>query len=241
VAVLRLMLLSIAVLPIIAASGCSNPPTGLVSTQQEIQIGQQAADQFEAQNPTRDDPLVDQIGARIVAVQPRKGLPWRFRVAQSNDVNAFALPGGYIYVYQGLLDAIHNDPDMLAAALAHESSHVIDRHGVKLMEQQTGIGALVELATNGRDRGALQQVLNVVGVVVTQGYSRNDEYQADHDGVIWMHRAGYDPQGMVRLLETLQRVAPNSGGGLTKYFEDHPGTPSRIQRVQQQIARGDIG
>ena len=239
-ALVRSRSLRLLLLPTLALIGCSNPPTGLVSTQDEVSIGQQAAQQFEAQTPVREDRLVDQIGAKIVAVQPRQGLPWRYRVAEAKDVNAFALPGGYIYVYQGLLDAIHNDPEMLAATLGHETSHVVYRHGVKLMEQQAGIATLINLALRGHDTGALNQVLNLLGVVVTEGYSREDEFQADHGGVVLMHRAGYNPQGMVNLLETLQRVAPNSGGGLTKYFESHPGTPSRIQHVQDQIARGDV-
>jgi len=228
-------------LPAVALiAGCGNPPTGLVSTQQEIQIGQQAAAQFEAQTPTHDDPLVDKIGARIVAVQPRKNLPWRFRVAESNQVNAFSLPGGFIYVYQGLLDAIHNDPDMLAATLGHEVTHVVLRHGVKLMEQQAGISTLIDLALNKHDSAATKTLLDLAGTVITEGYSRQDEYQADHGGVILMNEAGYNPEGMVNLLETLQRVAPNNGGGLTKYFDSHPGTPSRIERVKAQIARGDV-
>lgn len=225
-------------------AGCSNPPTGLISTQQEVDMGQQAAQQFEAQTPTRDDPMIDQISARIVAVQPRHDIQWHYRVAEARDVNAFALPGGFIYVYQGLLDAVHNDPDMVAAVLGHETTHVVRRHGVKLMEQQlgaqAGIGTLIDLATHGRDPQAIQAIGGVVSTIITEGYSREDEYQADHDGVIYMHRAGYNPEGMVRLLETLQQVAPNSGGGLTRYFDSHPGTPSRIQRVKDQIARGDI-
>lgn len=237
-----LKLLSVAAIAPLA--GCSNPPTGLVSTQDEISMGQQAAQQFEAQTPTREDPQVDAIASRLVAVQPRKDLPWSYRVAQTNDVNAFALPGGFIFVYQGLMDAIHGDTDMLAATMGHETSHVVLRHGVKLMVQQMGtqaeIAAVIGLATHGRDPQALQAIGAVASSIITNGYSRDDEYAADHLGVILMNRAGYNPEGMVRLLETLQQVAPNSGGGLTKYFENHPGTPSRIQRVKDQIARGDI-
>ncbi len=211
-------------------AGCSATK---VSRSDEIRIGQQAAQEMEQRYPVHEDARVSRIGQRLAALSTRPDLPWRFRVLDRPDVNAVSLPGGPIYIYQGLLSQIGSDDDMLAAVLGHEIGHVEGRHAAKQMErsQWFGLGSAVLDRIIGGDVGTISQV---IGNLELLSYSRQQEYQSDDRSILLLRRAGYDPEGMVRLLELLNR----QGGGGTSigWLRTHPTSENRIRRAEQKVA-----
>jgi len=154
--------------------------------------------------------------------------------------NALALPGGKIYITAGLLRAMESECE-LAAVLGHEVGHVADRHNVQGLQRQMGVQLVAELAAAavGADGGTAARVgTQIVGGMFNLKYSREDEYQADELGVRYMARAGYNPYGMVALLETLQEA---SGGGeapgWTEILQTHPLTSNRIEEARRNVRR----
>jgi beta-barrel assembly-enhancing protease len=208
------------------------PGMNLFSMNDEIEIGRKSANQIESQYRTYDNSRVSRIGKRLASRSSMPGLPWRFRVIDRKDVNAFALPGGYIYVTSGMLNAVRNDNE-LAGVLAHEITHVTLRHGtnqaskamiaqmpLQLLSAKLGGGAVANLTKMGIGFG-----LNSVFLK----NSRTAETQADVGAVQLMRRAGYDPRGMASFLRTLK-------GSGSEFFSDHPSPSNRVQRVEQEIA-----
>lgn len=208
------------------------PGMNLFSLRDDIEIGQRSAAQIERQYRTSNNARVTRIGRRLASVSTMPNLPWRFRVIHRNDANAFALPGGYIYITSGMLQRARNDSE-LAGILAHEITHVTLRHGTnqasKAMLAQMPLQAL-----SGRLGGGLTGTLAQLGIglglnSVFLKYSRSAETQADVGAVQLMRRAGYNPQGLVSFMQSLG----NRGGG---FFASHPSPSNRIGRIQQEIA-----
>jgi predicted Zn-dependent protease len=208
------------------------PGMNLFSLRDDVQIGQRSAAQVERQYRTYNDSRVSRIGQRLAARSTMPNLPWRFRVIDRADVNAFALPGGYVYVTSGLLRRVRNDSE-LAGILAHEINHVTLRHGTnqasKAMLAQMPLQIL-----SGRLRGGLAGNLAQLGISFGLNSlflknSRGAETQADVGAVQLMRRAGYSPSGLVSFMQTLH----GSGGG---FFSDHPSPANRIGRIQQEMA-----
>lgn len=145
---------------------------------------------------------VNRVGKRIARVSDRSNLPYQFGIVNSNAFNAFACGGGYIFMTKGLLKQIGNDEEQLAAILRHEIGHTAARHVAKKIEQNMSYNILATLLF-GRGKEEVkqyQQLAQTVAFLVFQGFSREAEFQADHLGTIYMARAGYDPQGMVKVL-----------------------------------------
>jgi predicted Zn-dependent protease len=208
------------------------PGMNLFSIRDDIQIGQRSAAQIERQYRTRNDSRVSGIGRRLAARSSMPNLPWRFRVIERGDANAFALPGGYVYVTSGLLRRVRSDSE-LAGVLAHEITHVTMRHGtnqaskamlaqmpLQILGSRLGGGLVGNLAQLGVSLGLNSLFLK---------YSRGAETQADVGAVQLMRRSGYSPSGLVSFMQTLGR----NGGG---FFSDHPSPSNRIGRIQQEIA-----
>ncbi|HEX7594832.1 MAG TPA: M48 family metalloprotease, partial [Gemmatimonadaceae bacterium] len=159
-----------------------------VSTQQEVQMGQQEAQQVNAQLPMVQDAeiqnYVNALGNRIARLTSRADLNWQYQVVNSDVVNAFALPGGFIYVNRGVLERASNMSE-LAGVLGHETEHVVRRHSVKQMEQaqgaNVGVGILCAL-TGVCQSGVAQAAINIGGTAVFAKFSRTDEIQADEGG-----------------------------------------------------------
>jgi predicted Zn-dependent protease len=226
------------------ATGCTrNPVTGklelvLISSQQEIEMGREAAPQFEDEFDGRvpDAELqsyVSSIGHKIAAASPREGMEYDFNVLASDVANAFALPGGKIYVTGGLMSRMTNERQ-LAAVLAHEVTHVAAGHSVQAMQRQLGTAMLVELA--GRVAGAdkaqtAEAVAKIVGTLVNLRYSRQQEYDADSYGTDYLTKAGYNPWGMVELLEVLQSLSDLEPGTLGEMLQTHPLTSKRVENA----------
>jgi len=214
-----------------------------VSTQQEVQMGQQEAQQVNAQLPMVQDAqiqnYVNAVGNRIAHLTARSDLNWQYQVVNSDVVNAFALPGGFIYVNRGVLERASNMSE-LAGVLGHETEHVVRRHSVKQMEQaqgaNVGVGILCAL-TGVCQSGLAQAAINVGGTAVFAKFSRTDEVQADEGGFNNVMRAGISPRGMLTFFQKLlaEEQASGGGGSTAAWFADHPGTTDRIADIQRML------
>ena len=213
-----------------------------VSTQQEVQLGQQEAQQVNAQLPMVQDAVinsyVNSLGNRIAKTTSRADLNWQFQVVNSDVVNAFALPGGFIYINCGVLARATNMSEV-AGVIGHEIEHVVRRHSVKQMEKaqgaDVGVGILCAL-TGVCQSGIAQAAINVGGTAVFAKFSRTDEVQADEGGFNNVIRAGISPRGMYTFFQKLLAEQQQSGGGnAAAWFADHPGTKDRIADIQRML------
>lgn len=220
-------------------AGCS------VSQQQEVQLGAQQSQQVNAQLPIVKDPAINRylniLGDSLAHVTARRDLDWHFYMVNTNDFNAFALPGGYIYVNRGVAER-SDAMDQFASVLAHEVGHVVLRHSVKQMQQMQGanFGATLLCVLTSVCTGGLAQVGMGVGAqAVFAKFSRGDEAEADAAGVDELVRAGINPNGMPEMFEKLLVERRSKPSGLDTYFTDHPLEEERIQNSRDQIAHVD--
>lgn len=214
----------------------------LLSTQEEVALGQQFAVQIEDSEKILDNPAIQnyvaEIGKRLAAAAPRQDVPYAFKVIDAPDtVNAFALPGGYMYIYTGLMKTCANEAE-LAAVMAHEIGHVAAHHHGEMMTRQMGMDMVSEMVL-GKKPG---MIANLAGQMFTSGlsarYSRAQEREADSLGMDIMYRAGYPPQGMIAFMNKLLEVDRQQGGGRgLPIFATHPSPEERVQLLQELIQR----
>lgn len=201
-----------------------------ISQKQEIEVGQQAARDFESKyRVSRDrrlNSLVQGIGNNLARVSSRPDLPWTFKVLDDKSVNAVALPGGYIYVFKGLIDQVDGDRDILAGVIAHEVAHVAAKHHTDMMEKQMTGGLLIGILLKGKTR----DIASIFSNVYALKWTRNDEYESDRLGVRYAAQAGYDPYGLPRFLKMLQS---QGGRGAPIWLSTHPSTGERVRRATQ--------
>jgi beta-barrel assembly-enhancing protease len=214
-----------------------------VSEEQEVALGEQTARQIEAQLPSVDDPAVDRyinaLGNSIARVTERRDLQWRFQVVDSRTVNAFALPGGFVYVNRGLIERAENLSE-LAGVLGHEIGHVTLRHSVDQMQkaQRTNVGlTLVCTLTSICESGAARVAINVGGSALFARFSRADESEADSVGVDYVVRAGISPAGIPAMFETLLAERDRRPGVVEAWFGTHPLEERRVDETRRLIAR----
>ncbi len=220
----------------VAASGACE-----VSEDQEVALGQQYAEQVEAQLPlVRDADInayVTQLGGRIARGTTRSDLAWQFRVVDAPEINAFALPGGFVYLNRGLIERADR-VDELAGVLGHEIGHVVLRHSVKQMEKatKTNVGiAVVCTLTGWCDGGAAQVAINVAGSAWFAHHSRQDEAAADSDAVFSVVRAGIDPNGIPRFFGKLLEERRRTPGPFETWFRTHPLEEDRVERTRNLV------
>ena len=226
--------------------GCArNPVTGkselsLVSESQEIQMGQQAAQEVAQTIGFYDNAALQSyvagIGMRMAAESERPKLPWEFHVVDDAAVNAFAIPGGFIYVTRGLLGAINTEAE-LASVLGHEIGHVTHRHSVQQMSKaqlaQLGLGVGSILSSDIAKFGQLASA--GLGLLFLK-YGRDAENQADQSGLRYALKENYDVREMPKVFQTLGRISQAGGGGrLPEWLSTHPDPESRIQRTQKML------
>lgn len=228
-------------------AGCAtNPATGesqlmLVSERQEIQMGRQASGQVERQIGLYDAPelqsYVDRVGMGLARVSERPDLPWSFDVVDDEVVNAFALPGGFIYLTRGIMAQFNSEAEM-AAVLGHEIGHVTARHSAEQMStaQLTQVGLGLGTIFIEPLRGPLGDVVGAGLGLMFLKFSRDDERQADALGVRYMVRENYDPARAVAVHEMLLRQREAAGGGgLPGWLSTHPTPEDRIERIRRQL------
>ena len=240
------------------AVGCDTVPvTGrhqlnLISSGQEMQLGLTSFDQLKKTTPISHDPaanaLVQKVGKRIAAVASKDmpGAQWEFVVFESPEVNAFCLPGGKVGVYTGILP-ITKDESGLATVIGHEVSHAVARHGAErmseaMLEQMGGEVLGVSLSNYDPRMQAAAQV--AYGLTTQLGrelpHSRAQESEADHIGLIYMARAGYDPKGAVIFWQRFMQYNQQHGGNSTPVFlRTHPLDETRIRQLQQWLPQAE--
>src|SRR5436305_3455215 len=237
------------VLGALGAAGCAvNPATGarqlmLISESQEIAMGRDYDQQVAASMGLYADSgmqrWIQQFGARLAATSERPTLPWSFRVVDDPVVNAFALPGGYIYVTRGILAHLNSEAE-LAGVVGHEIGHVTARHSVSQLSKQqlAQIGLAVgTMASPDFERFAGLASAGL-GVLFLK-YSRDAERQADDLGLRYMRRVNYDPREMPHVFEMLTRVSQAQGGGrVPEWLATHPDPENRRSRIERDIAAG---
>ena len=214
----------------------------LFSAQQDVQIGRQAAAQAERQLPMLRDgqteSYVNAIVRRLAAAAPGPEFRYQAKVVNSSEINAFALPGGYMYVNRGLIQAARNESE-LAAVLAHEMAHVAERHGTeqatKAYGAQAGVGLLGQLL-GGRDHrlGIPEQIIGSLGLnALFLKFSRGAEEEADRVGLQMMARAGYDPMAMATFFDLLAAQQRSNPGAVAQFFSSHPAPANRAAKARQ--------
>jgi predicted Zn-dependent protease len=228
---------------VLTAACATNPVTGkselaLISESQEIQMGQQANEEAKATYGLVDNAALQQyvsgIGLKIAKTTERPNLPWTFSVIDDPAVNAFAIPGGHIFVTRGILGAMTNEAE-LASVLGHEIGHVTARHSVHQMSQQQlaslglGLGSILS-PTVARFGGVLGTGMQLLFLK----YSRDDESQADELGFRYMTNNGYDPRQMAAMFEILDREAPTEGR-LPTWLATHPDPGNREQTALARV------
>lgn len=217
-------------------------PWNMFSPTTDIQVGKQNAVEMEKQLPPCHDPKVDayltNLGLRLASKLPTRGVqyPWEFHCVNDKAINAFALPGGYVFVNRGAIEAADNE-SQLAAVMGHELSHVALRHGTaqasKAQLAQGAVGIFGGLF-GGTTGGALLTQGAALGVgSLMLRYSRADETQADVMGTQVIYDLGYDPRAMAQFFEKLEQES--KGKNPPQFLSDHPNPENRLERVDQEI------
>ncbi len=210
-----------------------------VSKKNEIKIGRGIAAKLMGAAPPVNDPqlqsYVNKIGKWLALQTKKPKLPWRFAVLDIDDVNAFAVPGGYVLLTRGLL-LIMRDESELAGVLAHEIIHVVERHALKTMRKgefvNLGGVALSAIAENKGQSEDFNKIVNVGTEVFNRGLDKKDEFAADYQGVVVAARGGYDPYGLVAILQTLASINPEDGA-VARMFKTHPDPEVRMERLME--------
>ncbi len=224
-------------------SGCAVTGPGgktsliFVDTGTEISIGEEMNTAIHKENRILQDDLwqeyVNNIGQKIVGVCDRKDLEYHFTVIDSNIVNAFATPGGYLFFYTGLLKIMENEAE-LAAVISHEVSHVVARHSVKRLQAAMGVSLLEQLVF-GQSADALKAAVNIGVGLSFASYSRADENEADNYGIQYMTKAGYNPEGAITMFEKLASISQGDPNFFEKLSMSHPDTQERIAKSKALI------
>ncbi|MDH7512424.1 MAG: M48 family metalloprotease [Clostridiales bacterium] len=235
---------------LLSALGCAvNPVTGkkelsLISNEQEVALGQQTDGEIRQQFGVYDDPsltsYVESIGKALVPYAHRPELEYHFAVLDTPVVNAFAVPGGYIYLTRGILALMNSEAEM-AVVLGHELGHVNARHSIRRMSQM--MLAQVGLAVGSALSETVAKISGLAGVgiqLLFLKYSRDDEYQADSLGVEYSRKGGFNPGEMIGFFASLEKLGDLSGGrSLPGFLSTHPLTKDRIQEVQLMLTASD--
>lgn len=244
----------LATVSLITLGSCSvNPATGeqqftaLMPASQEASIGatehQKALAQYGVYDNARVQAYVKTIGERLAPMGERKDVTYTFTVLDSPQINAFALPGGYVYVTRGLM-AWANSEAELAAVMGHEIGHITARHSAARYSQ--GVAAQLGLSVLGAvtNTPLVNQAAGLGSDLLLAQYSQGQEHEADTLGIRYTSKTGYDPRGMSLFLQQLNRETQyeqkfrgqRGGGGLNDFFASHPSTPARVQRSAQEAS-----
>lgn len=222
---------------VVALTGC------LASTQQEVQMGAEYAAQINRQLPLVEDPEVNRyinlLGDSIARVADDRDLQWHFYVVNQDEINAFAVPGGYIYINRGLIERTQNMAQ-LAGVMGHEIGHVVKRHSMKQMQkaEQANVGAtaICIFAPSVCNSGVGSAAIQLGGAGLFAKFSRDDEREADDVGVKYTTRAGINPNGIPQMFNILLSERKTNPGGVDALFASHPMEESRVEATQAQIA-----
>lgn len=228
-------------------SGCAtiyNPATErkefiLIDTASEVSLGKVISKQIELQYPLSKDTekigRLNLIGGKIAQVCDRKDLRYYFKVVKDDELNAFSLPGGFVYVNSGLMNKATDDE--LACVVAHEIGHIAARHAAKKLQVSLGYQLIMSLAFKNASSLELARAVNTVFGLISLGYSREDERLSDKLAVRYAVRANFNPEAMLTFFEKLREVEKKRGANYHLVFlESHPAIEERIRNARQEIA-----
>ncbi|WP_257462301.1 M48 family metallopeptidase [Archangium lipolyticum] len=255
---MRPLILSAALLGLLLGSGCASlasatrPATRAIgelvlSPQDEMRLGSQLAAQVRQQEKVLDDPqvqsYVNALGQRLVSQAPRQERPFDFHftvIDAPDNVNAFALPGGHIFVYSGLLRAASNEAE-LAAVLGHEVAHVTSGHARQQLASQVGLGTLQQLLLGDNPHALAQLGSAIAAQGYLAAYTRGMESEADKRGLLYLDQSGYDPAAMARFFGKLDKLQGSRPNFVSSFFATHPNPGARAREVSSLIESRGYG
>ena len=212
----------------------------LFSTAHEVKLGRSLArkidQKFKISKDSKMQKRVEEVGKRLVEVCGRKDLSYSFTVLQNENPNAFALPGGYIYINEGLLEKTDSD-DEIAAVLAHEIGHIVSRHSIKRLQASLGYNLVSLLALAATKDLHFKRGSDLAFSQIMLGYSREDELLADRLAVKYVQKSGYRPEAIISFLKKLKQIKKETPLQplIPSYARTHPFLPERIGVVKQEI------
>jgi len=227
---------------VLVSAGCQSGQihNNMMNSSQENELGRDYALQIDNQAKFVMDGKINRRVLDIAipifaqAQKDRPDVSFRIRVIDSPELNAFSIPGGYVYLYRGLYDKIGKDDDALACVIGHEASHVVRRHVVKSISDSENKGLLVDLASALSRSYGVGQVGGALFELDQLHYSRVAEFEADRWGEKFAYNAGYDPSGMIRTFQIFEAEEKKNGGPVP-YSRDHPINENRILRAEEQL------
>lgn len=227
-----------------ASLGTYNPATGrsefiFISTSKEISLGNdlhhQLSKQFVISDHSQELERIRRIGQRLAQVSHRQDYQYQFFLIEKDEMNAFTIPGGRIYIFSGLIEKLRSD-DEIASVLAHEVGHCAARHTIKKFQAALGYDLIGGIILGQIGEGAQEiasKSSNLLMNIVFSSYGRKDEYEADRLGIKYLHLSGYDPNASITTLQTLQRES--KGVGAPTVLRSHPHIPDRIEAAKKEI------
>ncbi|MCX5800641.1 MAG: M48 family metallopeptidase [Candidatus Eisenbacteria bacterium] len=223
-----------------ATTGVNRGDFNLISSAEEVQMGDSLAVEVGIKYPLLKNATVgayiNEVGQRVASICDRRDIPYYFSViADKEQVNAFALPGGHIYVYAGLLLEASNEAE-LAGVLAHEVGHVVARHAMEQLSKEYGYDFLVSLVLGSQPGWWAETAANLFGTAGLLKFSRDDEYEGDKFAVLYTNAAGYSPGAVADFLGKLESLEASEPGKLETLLMTHPPTSERMSRVRAQVA-----
>jgi beta-barrel assembly-enhancing protease len=236
---------SILICGLIILSGCTtiyNSATGkretiFIDTQTEVSLGSDMAKEISREKKIVNDlgmqERLEKVAKRITAVSDRQDISYHFNIVNEKEFNAFAIPGGNVYINSGLMDAVNDDE--LAAVVGHELGHIAARHSVKRLQAVLGYQLLSSIALGASGGKQVFQAVDVVFNAIVLGYGRKDEFLADRLGVKYSKAAGFNPRGMVTFFQKLKQESKGSWPSLV-FLSSHPPIDERIKQAQIEIS-----
>ncbi len=211
----------------------------LIPTSEEVALGRAAARQIEQREKLCKDPVINAyvswVGQKIAAVSDRHDITYHYKVIEKDELNAFALPGGWVYVYTGLLKHLKNEAD-LAFVLGHETGHIVGRHAIRRLQLIYGINFILNLTLGDKNLSPVTlQVIKVLYQITIAGYSRKEESEADAMGAYYEGKAGWNPVASIETIEILDSLMKFKPNGVLELFMDHPTNKKRIENLNRWI------
>jgi predicted Zn-dependent protease len=221
-----------------ATTGINKGQFNIISSDEEVQMGQQFTAEVEKEYTVYENPAVTAyvqgVGNKITAVCDRSDIQYRFAVIEKDEMNAFALPGGYIYVYTGLMKHVDDEAE-LAAVLAHEVGHVAARHSAERLSQMYGYQFIASLVLGENPNVYAELFSNIFSSTGFLYFGRQNEYEADRLGAKYLNAAGYDVGGMVDLMGKLKDLEGREPSKFEEWLSTHPPTSERLAQVQTYV------
>jgi predicted Zn-dependent protease len=212
----------------------------LIPTETEVEMGKEVVREVESTervlNNVRVQNYVSDVGRKVANECDRRDVKYYFKVLDSEEINAFACPGGFIYIYKGLMKKMDNEAQ-LAAVLAHEVGHIVARHSIKRLQAVYGYSIIMEVALGDQMSTTARQMVDAATGLIILGYGRENEYEADDYGILYAKKAGYNPKGMIQLFELFKQMEGNPPNTFEKLFMSHPPAGDRINNGNKEIQK----